>query len=143
MTFLLASSAWGWHTETAVHLLRMVAGGVFDRFPKLQVVIGHLGKGIPFMLPRLSRNLPPDVTNLQRPIGDYFRENVHYTFGGFNFASTFLNLLLEVGVGRIMFSADYPYASMKEAREFLQNLPVNSDDKERIAHENAERLFRV
>lgn len=143
VTATLAGSAWGWHIETAVHLIRMIVGGAFDQFPKLQVVIGHLGEGIPFMLPRLDRNLPTQMTKLQRPIREYLQQNVHYTFGGFNFPATFLNLLLEVGVDRIMFSVDYPYGSMKEAREFLDHLPVSPEDRQRIAHGNAERLFKV
>jgi len=140
---IFASSGWGWHIETATHLLRMVLGGVFDRHPKLQVGIGHMGEAIPFMLPRMNRNLPPQITKLARPFGDYLRQNVHYTFGGFNFMPTFLNLLLEVGVERIMFSADYPYGSMEEARTFLQHLPVSEADRERIAHGNAERVFKL
>jgi uncharacterized protein len=141
VTLMLTGGAWGWHIETATHLIRMILGGVFDRYPKLQVAIGHLGEGIPFMLPRLNRNLPKEVTNLHRPIAAYLRENVYYTFGGFNFPATFLNLLLEVGVGRIMFSVDYPYGSMAEARAFLQHLPVSEADRERIAHGNAEKLL--
>jgi predicted TIM-barrel fold metal-dependent hydrolase len=141
VTATLAGSAWGWHIETAVHLIRMILGGVFDRHPKLQIVIGHLGEGIPFMLPRLNRNLPTEMTKLARPIGEYLRENVHYTFGGFNFPATFQNLLLEVGAGRIIFSVDYPYGSMAEGRAFLEGLPLDPADRERIAHGNAERLF--
>ena len=141
VTGMLASAGWGWHIETGVHLIRMILGGVFDRYPKLQVVIGHLGEGIPFMLPRLDKNLPKEMTKLERPFGAYLRENVHYTFGGFNFAATFLNLLLEVGVERIMFSVDHPYGSMAEARAFLQHLPVSEADRERIAHGNAEKLL--
>jgi predicted TIM-barrel fold metal-dependent hydrolase len=141
VTAVLAGAGWGWHIETAVHLIRMILGGVFDRHPKLQVVIGHLGEGIPFMLPRLNKNLTTEVTKLDRPLGAYLRENVHYTFGGFNFPATFLNLLLEVGVGRIMFSVDHPYGSMAEARAFLQQLPVSEADRERIAHGNAEKLL--
>jgi predicted TIM-barrel fold metal-dependent hydrolase len=141
VTAMFASAAWGWHIETAVHLIRMILGGVFDRYPKLQVVVGHLGEGIPFMLPRLHKNLPKELTKLDRPLGAYLRQNVHYTFGGFNFAATFLNLLLEVGVERIMFSVDHPYGSMAEAREFLQHLPVSEADRERIAHGNAEKLL--
>ena len=141
VTAMFASAGWGWHIETGVHLLRMILGGVFDRHPKLQVVIGHLGEGIPFMLPRLQKNFPTEMTKLARPMGDYLRENVHYTFGGFNFPATFLDLLLEVGADRIMFSVDYPYGSMTEARAFLEQLPVTAADKERIAHGNAERLY--
>ncbi len=140
---VFASTGWGWHIETGAHLVRMILGGVFDRHPKLQVVIGHLGEGVPFMLPRLNRNLPTQVTKLERPLGDYLRENVHYTFAGFNFPATFLDLLLEVGVERIMFSVDYPYGSMAEARAFLDHLPVSAGDRERIAHGNAEKLFKI
>jgi predicted TIM-barrel fold metal-dependent hydrolase len=138
-----AASAWGWHIETAVHLLRMILGGVFDRHPKLQVVIGHLGEGIPFMLPRLNRNLSTEMTKLARPLGAYLRENVHYTFGGFNFPATFQNLLMEVGVARIMFSVDYPYGSMSEGRAFLEQLPLAPADRESIACGNAERLLSL
>jgi predicted TIM-barrel fold metal-dependent hydrolase len=140
---VFAAAGWGWHIETAIHLIRMILGGVFDRYPRLQVVVGHLGEGIPFMLPRLNRNLPTEVTQLARPLGAYLRENVHYTFAGFNFAATFLDLLLEVGVERIMFSADHPYGSMAEARAFLDHIPVSAADRERIAHGNAEQLFKL
>ena len=82
------------------------------------------------------------MTKLDRPLDDYLRENVHYTFGGFNFPATF-DLLQEVGVGRIMFSVDYPYGAMAEARAFLEQLPVSGVDKERIAHGNAQQLFSL
>ncbi|MBX9829015.1 MAG: amidohydrolase family protein [Xanthobacteraceae bacterium] len=138
---MFASAGWGWHIETAVHVIRMVLGGVFDRHPKLQIVIGHLGEGIPFMLPRLNKNFSTEMTKLQRPTGAYLRENVHYTFGGFNFPATFQNLVAEVGVERIMFSADYPWGSMADARAFLDKIPVSEADRARIAHGNAEKLF--
>jgi len=140
---VFAAAGWGWHIETGVHLIRMILGGVFDRYPKLQVVIGHLGEGVPFMLPRLNRNLSMQVTKLNRPLAAYLRENVHYTFAGFNFPATFLDLLLEVGTDRIMFSVDHPYGSMAEARAFLDQIPVTAADRERIAHGNAERLFNL
>ena len=141
VTGVFASAGWGWHIETAVHVIRMILGGVFDRHPKLQIVIGHLGEGIPFMLPRLNKNFPTEMTKLNRPVGAYLRENIHYTFGGFNFPATFQNLLAEVGVDRIMFSADHPWGSMAEARKFLDQVPVSEADRERIAHGNAEKLF--
>jgi uncharacterized protein len=143
VTAMLAGSGWGWHIETAIHLIRIILGGVFDRFPKLQIVVGHLGEGLPFMLPRLDRNMATDLTKLERPFAGYLRQNVHYTFGGFNFPATFLDLLLEVGVERIMFSVDYPYGSMAGARAFLEQLPVTAADRERIAHGNAEKLLHL
>jgi len=141
VTDQFATSGWGWHIETAIHTLRIILSGAFDRYPRLQFVIGHLGEALPFMLPRIDRNLPTAVTKLHRPVGAYLRENVHYTISGFNFTSTFLDLFLEVGVSRIMFSADYPFGSMSEARTFLDRLPVSPADKMRIAHSNAEILL--
>jgi predicted TIM-barrel fold metal-dependent hydrolase len=141
VTAQLSSHAWGWHIETAIHVLRIILGGVFDRYPDLQLVIGHLGETLPFMLPRVNGNLPMAVTKLERPVGAYLRENVYYTFSGFNFVPTFLDAFLQVGADRIMFSADYPYGSMEAAKHFLENLPICPADKERIAHGNAERLL--
>ena len=143
VTVGLATAAWGWHIETANHVLRLILSGAFDRYPRLQLIIGHLGEGLPFMLPRLELALPKEVTKLSRPIGAYLRENLHYTFSGFNYLPTFLDLLLQVGVERIMFSADYPYASMAQARTFLDQLPMSPADRERIAHGNAERLLQL
>jgi hypothetical protein len=95
------------------------------------------------MIQRMDHTMTPERTKLKRPIGAYLRQNVHYTFSGFNYTPVFLNLLLEVGVDRIMFSADYPYASMREASDFLDRLPVSEADREKIAHGNAERLMRI
>jgi predicted TIM-barrel fold metal-dependent hydrolase len=143
VTDRLATSGWGWHIETAIHTLRLILSGAFDRYPRLQLIIGHLGEALPFMLPRIDRQLTIAVTKLQRPISAYLRENVHYTISGFNFTATFLNLFFEVGAHRIMFSADYPYGSMSQARTFLDQLPVSPADRERIAHGNAELLLRL
>ena len=140
---LLATAAWGWHVETATHVLRLIVGGAFDRYPNLQFVVGHMGEGLPFFMPRLEVALPVELTKLERPVGSYLRENLHYTFGGFNWVQAFLDLVLQVGVERIMFSADHPYASMAQARAFLDKLPASPADKERIAHSNAERLLRL
>jgi uncharacterized protein len=138
----LATAAWGWHIDTATHVLRLVVSGAFDRYPRLQLIVGHMGEGLPFMLPRVEFALTP-VTRLDRPVGDYFRDNLHYTFSAFNWTPTFLNLLLQVGVDRILFSTDHPYGSMAQARAFLDQLPVSPTDKRRIAHTNAERLLRL
>lgn len=142
VTEMLAGPGWGWHVETALHVVRMILGGVFDRFPKLQIIVGHMGETLPFMLQRFDV-MPGAMTKLQRPISSYLRENLHYTFSGFNFTPTFLDLFLEVGVERIMFSADHPYASMPRARAFLDELPISPVNKEQIAHGNAERLLRL
>jgi predicted TIM-barrel fold metal-dependent hydrolase len=143
VTAQLAASGWGWHIETAIHVLRIILSGAFDHYQNLQLVIGHLGEALPFMLPRLDHNMPMQLTKLERPIGAYLRENLYYTFSGFNYLPNFLDLLFQVGVDRIMFSADYPYSSMQAARNFLEQLPLSPADKNRIAHGNAEHLLRL
>ncbi len=142
VTMALSVAAWGWHIETAVHVIRIICGGVFDKYSKLQLLIGHLGEGLPFMLQRLDQALPPQSTKLNRPFSTYLRENIHYTISGFNFMPAFLDLLMEVGVDRIMFSTDHPFGSMTQAKAFLDHLPVSPADREKIAYKNAERLFR-
>ena len=102
-----STAGWGWHIETGIHIVRMVLGGVFDQFPKLQIVVGHMGEALPFMLPRMDKTMPLEMTKIKCPISDYLRENVYYTFSGFNFSQNFLDLMLQVGVDRIMFSADH------------------------------------
>jgi predicted TIM-barrel fold metal-dependent hydrolase len=139
----LARSAFGWHIETAIHVLRLILSGAFDRYPNLRLVIGHLGETLAFMLPRLNLRLSMELTGLKRPVGAYLRENVYYTISGFNFTAPFLDLVLEVGADRIMFSTDYPFGRMEAARAFLDQLPVSPSDQERIAHGNAERLMRI
>ena len=140
---IFSIAGWGWHIETCVHVIRMILGGVFDRHPRLQVIIGHMGEGIPFLLPRMNDTMGQELTKLERPIEAYLRENVHYTTSGLNYPATFLNLLLEIGVSRIMFSADDPYQSMSESVEFLKHVPVSEADRARIAHGNAETLLRL
>lgn len=125
-----------------MQVIRVILGGTFDRYSRLQILVGHMGEALPFMLPRLD-TMNASVTKLNRPISAYLRENVYYTFRGFNYTPTFLNLLLEVGIDRIMFSADYPFQSMRQARAFLDQLPVSTADRERIAHRNAELLLRL
>jgi len=143
VTELFSGPGWGWHIETAVHVLRMILGGVFDRFPNLQIVIGHLGEGLPFMFQRVDI-MAAEFTKLKRPVSAYLRDNLHYSFSGFNYSPTFLDLLLELGgADRIMFSADHPYQPMAKARAFLEQIPVSAADKERIAHGNAEKLFKL
>jgi uncharacterized protein len=141
VTFALATVGWGWHINTATHLLRLILGGVFDRHPLLQIIIGHMGEGTSFMLPRFDATLKPELTGLRHPVSTYLRENVHYTFANFNDGATFANLVAQVGVGRVAFSTDYPFGSMKAARAFLDNLPLSQDDRDSISHRNAENLL--
>jgi uncharacterized protein len=141
VTFALATVGWGWHINTATHVLRLILGGVFDRYPELQIIIGHMGEGTSFMLPRFDATLKPELTGLRHPVSTYLRQNLHYTFANFNDEATYANLVAQVGVGRVAFSADYPFGSMRAARAFLDNLPLTDDDRASISHRNAEKLL--
>ncbi|WP_156750228.1 amidohydrolase family protein, partial [Mycobacterium sp. E2479] len=141
VTFALATVGWGWHINTATHALRMILGGVFDRHPSLQIIIGHMGEATSFMLPRFDATLTPDLTGLRRPVSSYLRENFHYTFANFNDHATYANLVAQVGIERVAFSADYPFGSMVAARAFLDGLPLCDHERAAISHRNAEKLL--
>jgi hypothetical protein len=143
VTFALATVGWGWHINTATHVLRLILGGVFDRYPGLQIIIGHMGESTSFMLPRFDHTLKPELTGLRQPVSSYLRENFHYTFANFNDVATYANLVAQVGIGRVCFSADYPFGSMTAARTFFDNLPLSQDDRASISHRNAEKLLGV
>jgi predicted TIM-barrel fold metal-dependent hydrolase len=143
VTFALATVGWGWHINTATHVLRLILGGVFDRHPDLQFIIGHMGEATSFMLPRFDATLTPELTGLKHQVSTYLRQNLHYTFANFNDTATFANLIAQVGVGRVTFSTDYPFGSMCAARAFLDKLPLTQCDRERISHGNAERLLHL
>ncbi len=143
VTFALSTVGWGWHINTATHVLRLILGGVFDRYPELQIIIGHMGEAIPFMLPRFDATLEPELTGLRHPVSTYLRRNLNYTFANFNDEATYANLVAQVGIGRVCFSADYPFGSMRAARAFLDGLPLGDDDRALISHRNAERLLGI
>jgi len=138
-----ARGALGWHMETAVHVFRMVLGGVFDRCPNLKLVIGHLGEGAPFFFQRFLHVMPREATKLDRPVDEYLRENIYYTISGFNYDAVFNCLAEQVGADHILFSSDYPFGSQKAAVDFMDRLPLSESDKHKIAHENAENLFHL
>jgi len=144
ISMLFSMACCGWHIETGIHVARMILGGVFDQFPNLKIVIGHMGEGVTFWMQRMDWNARPEKTKLKQPISAYLRQNVYYTFSGFNFLPNFMLLVSQVGIeDRIMFSTDHPWGSMLEARTFLDSLPICYADRERIAHGNAERLFKM
>jgi len=137
---LLATGAFGWHYDAGLTLLRLIVAGVFDRFPDLQVIVGHWGEVVLFYLDRIS--ILDAVTNLQRPITEYFRSNIFITPGGIS-SHKYLRWSLEtVGADRIMYASDYPYNVERagSARRFLDTAPISDADRERIAFRNWEGL---
>jgi len=139
----LSIAAWGWHAETGLHVLRLIVSGLFDRLPELQIIIGHMGENLPFSIARAESVLAQTVTTLKKPISEYFLTNFHVTTSGYFTLPPFLCALQVTGADRILFSVDYPFSPNKKGRAFLDSLPVSPEDKEKIAHGNAERLLLV
>ncbi len=143
VTARFQTAAWGWHQETAVHFLQLVLGGVFDRYPDLQVILGHWGEMVPFYLERLDEALPRRVTKLERTIGDYVRQNVYITPSGM-FSQAQLRYCVELlGTERIMYSVDYPFIGNEDALSFLEEADLPAAVKEDIAYGTAERLLNL
>jgi hypothetical protein len=154
----LAVAGLGWHIDTGIHCVRLILGGVFDRFPKLQVIVGHHFEALSWMAWRTDYSFPPEESGLKRTIKEYLRENFYGgilagEFAGmqpgatdpswslsFNAYQAMANV---IGVDRVVFTADYPFANMEAGRKFLEQMPIPPADKEKIAHSNAERLLRL
>jgi gamma-resorcylate decarboxylase len=143
----LVSSAWGFGVETATHALRLIMSGVFDRFPGLTVVLGHLAEGLPFLLPRVEhrlRHARQDLRGRQsRSLTSYLRENFFITTSGAFRTAALLDTLLEVGADRVLFSVDYPFENMQEQTEWFENVPISEADRQKIGADNARRLLRL
>lgn len=136
----LSCFALGWHYEAGVQFVRLVAAGVFDRFPRLQVILGHWGEVVVFYAERLA--MLDRVVKLERPLLEYIRHNLYLTASGM-FSAVYLRRAIEaVGVERILFSTDFPYQVRpgREARRFIDGLDLDQADKEKFAHGNWSRL---
>ena len=141
--FLLSTAGWGWHVETGMHSLRLIISGVFDRFPRLKIIIGHMGENLPFSIARADAVFARGPKQLQRRVAEYFYEHFYITTSGYFTAPPFLCALQVIGADRILFSVDYPFSSNNVGRNFLDNLSVSSGDMEKISHRNAERLLEL
>jgi len=147
VTEMLAGPGFGWHIETAVHVLRMVLGGVFDRFPKLQIVIGHMGEGLPYSMWRVDNHnkwmRAQNVYPAKRKIADYFRENFYITTSGNFRTQALIDAMLEIGADRILFSADWPFENIDHAVEWFDTATISEGDRFKIGCGNARRLFKL
>jgi len=137
----LATNTWGWHAEAGLHALRLVAAGTFERHPGLRVIIGHCGEMLPFMLARVDQMLPPYVTGLPQLPSGYVRRNIWVTTSGMFSLPPVLCTIAVMGVDRVLFSVDYPFAPNAAGRSVLDTLPLAPRDKAKVAGLNAERLL--
>jgi uncharacterized protein len=137
----LATGAWGWHAEAGLHVLRMIATGVFDRHPGLRLIIGHCGEMIPFMLDRIDAMLRVDTMALTP--SEYFARNVWVTTSGLFSIPPVMCAVQVLGVDRVLFSVDYPFGSNAAGRALLDTLPLSAADLAKIAGGNAARVLNL
>ncbi len=140
---VLETAGWGWHSETAVHVLRMVVAGTLDRHPRLKVIIGHMGEMLPMMLDRIEHVFALDTDHLKRSVRRTILDQVWITTSGIFDEPPFLAAMLTFGIDRIMFSVDYPYAPDALGRAFLNRISLSPTDMAKLTHGNADALLRL
>jgi predicted TIM-barrel fold metal-dependent hydrolase len=144
MAEALACYGWGWHSETALHVLRLLYSGIFDKYPKLNLIIGHMGEMLPMMMARSERAFKPGNGGAnQRSLTDTFHQQVHITTSGF-FTQPPLKIALDTfGIDNIMFSVDYPFSTNEMGMEFLNAIELSDEQVGKIAHGNADKLLKL
>lgn len=141
----LARAGWGFAVDTSCHFLRIVFAGVFDAYPKLRIILGHLGEGLPFAMHRLHDHTYRAAVRrgLKKTPLEYLKDNLLVTTSGNWYEPAFVCTLLALGVDNILFAVDWPYETNRTGMEFLKRLSLSDSDKAKIAHLNAERVLRI
>jgi predicted TIM-barrel fold metal-dependent hydrolase len=150
--------SWGWQVETGTHLLRLISRGVFDRFPNLKIIVGHMGELIPFGLKRINAALTmgnwllasqskgaasAEQRHMQKSVFYYMRANVLITTSGVFDQAALSCAIAELGIDSILFSVDDPFGDNFEGVDFLNKALLSKEDKEKLAHGNAERILKL
>lgn len=148
----MLAALWGFQAEAGTHAVRLITSGVFDRYPRLKIVLGHLGEGLPFWFWRLDNihakmmgwaGEQAGMVKLQRRPTEYLRSNFAFTTSGMNDPEALAFCIKQVGAENILFAIDYPYEDSMAATRFLANAPLDERQRALISHLNAERLFRI
>jgi 2,3-dihydroxybenzoate decarboxylase len=141
----LIGATWGFAPEAATHALRIVYSGLLDRFPRLTLVLGHLGETIPHFSWRIQHcfEYNPSDKRVERRLQDYLSDNFYVTTSGFFSDQALIGAILTVGADRILFAVDYPYEIMEHAARWIERAPISENDRRKIASGNARRLFKL
>lgn len=135
--------SWSFGAETAIHALRLMASGIFDKHPRLNIILGHLGEGLPYSIWRVDHRIKksPQGIPAKKPLGDYFRANFHITTAGNFRTQTLIDALLEVGSDHLLFSTDYPFEEIGDAADWFDVTSISESDRVKIGRTNAIKLF--
>ncbi len=147
---ILISAVWGFAAETGLHAMRLICSGVFDKYPGLQVILGHMGEAFPFWIWRVDDHrweragmkdpLAPDI---KKKISQYMKDNFYLSTSGNFYVPAFMCAYAGWGADRIMFAVDYPMESSMDAVRMVESAPICDLDKEKVFHLNAEKLLRL
>lgn len=145
--YRLEGAVWGYGVETATHIVRLMFGGVFDRFPRLRIVIGHMGEALPFWLSRLDFMGAPGARGAARKNAlkpsEYFQRNISITTSGVEDPLALRFCIDKIGVENIMWAIDHPFQPTAPAVAFIESASMSDAERGSVAHRNAERIFRI
>jgi predicted TIM-barrel fold metal-dependent hydrolase len=142
----LTGSVWGFTSETAIHTLRLTGSGLFDDYPKLKIILGHLGEGLPCNIWRIDNRVSRTLgakPKAKLPIGHYLRENFYITTSGNFCTQTLTEVMMEVGADRILYSVDFPFEDVAIAADWFDHAAISEADRSKIGRSNAAQLFRI
>ena len=143
----LMGPTWAFGQETAVHALRLMASGLFDKHPHLKIILGHLGEGLPYSIWRVDhRNgwvKEEKAYPAKKKLGDYFQDNFYLTTSGNFRTQTLIDAMLEVGSDRILFSTDWPFENIDHAAIWFDQTSISNADRQKIGRTNAIELFKL
>lgn len=142
----LTGSVWGFTSETAIHALRLMGSGLFDDYPRLKIILGHLGEGLPCSIWRIDNRVSRTFgakPKAKLPIGHYLRENFYITTSGNFRTQTLTEVMMEVGADRILYSVDFPFEDAGIAANWFDHAAISDSDRTKIGRSNAQQLFRI
>ena len=139
----LASAGYGWHSEVGIQIVRLILSGIFDKLPNLRIISGHWGETIPAFLERMDTILDQEITGLKKKVSEYYKEHVYITPSGIMSNDQLEYMVKVMGADHVMYAIDYPYMKPDNVYEFLMDSSLSDEEKEMIAHGNAERILHL
>lgn len=143
----MQGAVWGWSTDNSSHFLRLLFSGLFDRYPELRMILGHMGETLPYFMWRIDSRYAVTTEGqqgkLKRKPSEYIRSNLVITTTGVCQDSALLCALAEMGDERVLFSVDYPYEETKTAADWIERAPITHEQREKICYRNAERVLKL
>lgn len=139
----LTGAMWGYGAEGGLHAMRLICSGIFDKYPGLKIILGHMGEALPYWMWRMDAKGPGPASELKKRPSEYVKNNFFVSTSGMFFQPALLCAYLALGADNILFAVDYPAESSAEGKAFIEAAPISPGDKEKICHLNSEKLFKL